>query len=505
MQLPESQNERDLAYYILLRLLLALSLLMWSILLLQETPGLLLSVRPQFYLAATAFLFMGISAGLAPRYSQRPFFIWSQMVVDAIFVSTLVSIDGAQSPLFILYSVNIIGAVRLLSAKGVLSVSILDALSFALVVLYSGFYTLAGSPDIVLYTQIVFRIFGLLLVGVLASSLAQRQAETQRNFVAQVQETQQLSLQHQSLLKRLPLAMFLVDDGIISFQNAASIRYFGEVLNKNIDQILEQRAEHWEMSWSSVAGKGLLEARTVHLDMHRIVFIFEDVTQLREMEAKSLRETRLSAVGRLAASLAHEIRNPLASLSGAVQLLEEGQQNKLHTIILREVKRINELIEDFLRSARPPSLKRAFVVPEPLIKEVIESFSLDQRAVHLTIELRLQDEAIEVFLDEKHFRQVLWNLILNASYATSEGDQLLLETKRRDQAWVLTISDTGSGIPPEFCAKIFDPFFTMRNGGTGLGLATVERIIQGHGGEITVESTVDVGTTFCIVIPLLRS
>jgi two-component system sensor histidine kinase PilS (NtrC family) len=484
-----------------------LGLLLWSVWVLKDNPEILLSVRPQFYLAATAFFFMGVSAGLAPRFAKKNQFIWSQMFVDAIFVSALLSVDGLQSPLFILYSLNILGAVRLLSARGVLFVSFLDAISFLFVVFYGGLYQkdLEAIPDLFLYTQIVFRVFGLLLVGVLASSLAQRQAETQRNFVAQVRQTQQLSLQHQSLLKRLPLAMFLVDDGVISFQNAASIRYFGEVNNKDIDNVLDQQAEHWELEWSSVAGSGLLEARTVHLDEHRTVFLFEDVTVLRAMEAKSLRETRLAAVGRLAASLAHEIRNPLASLSGAAQLLEEGQKNKLHTIILREVKRINELVEDFLQSARPPSLKRRFVVPEPLIFEVMEAFSLDPRGAHLEVKLDLSDDNMEVFIDEKLIRQVLWNLIINAAYATQGGDILFLKTERIDQNWVMYIADTGSGIEPELCSKIFDPFVTMRSGGTGLGLATVERIVQGHGGEITVESTVGVGSTFQVFIPLLRS
>ena len=100
---------------------------------------------------------------------------------------------------------------------------------------------------------------------------------------------------------------------------------------------------------------------------------------------------------------------------------------------------------------------------------------------------------------------MLWNLILNASYATQEDDVIQISTKREEQFWVMSIADTGSGIEPELCTKIFDPFVTMRSGGTGLGLATVERIVQGHGGTITVESTVGVGTTFYVRIPLLRS
>jgi len=500
-------QEKDIAYYILTRLLIALGILLWSVWIHKDNPEFLLAVRPQFNLAATAFFFMGLSAGLAPRYGRKKRFIWSQMMIDAIFVSALIPLDGLESPFFILYSINIVGAVRLLSARGVLTVSFLDALAFLSVIFYEELY-IQDSEELTavfVYTQIVFRVFGLLLIGVLASSLAQRQAEAQRKFVAQVQHIQQLSEQHQSLLKRLPLAMFLVDDGVISFQNAVSIRYFGEVLNVNIDDVLEQRAEHWEMAWSSEVGSGLLEVRTVYLDEHRTVFIFEDVTLLREMEAKSLRETRMAAVGRLAASLAHEIRNPLAALSGAAQMLDEDMHNKLHGIILREVKRLDGLVEDFLQAARPPSLDRKFLDPQPMIEEVIEAFLLDHRGKHLETRLHLTANRIEVFLDEKHFRQVLWNLILNAAYATQEGDSLTITTKNEDQNWIIMIQDTGAGIESELIGKIFDPFFTMRSGGTGLGLATVERIIQGHGGKIEVESVVGTGSIFTISIPLLRS
>lgn len=424
MRLHQSQKARDLAFYILFRLIISLGILLWSVWFLKDTPESLLAVQSEFYLAATAFFFMGASAGLAPRFANNPAFIWSQVLVDAIFVSALVSAQSVESPFFMLYSLNIIGAVRLLPPVGVLVVSVLDTGAFLVVMSIEVLSSteLGTTPDLFMYTQIVFRIFGLLLIGILASSLAYRQAETQRNFAAQIQQTRLLSQQHQHLLKRLPIAMFLVDDGVVSFQNAASIRYFGEVLNLVIEDVLDQQADHWELKWSSSAGEGLLEARTVHLDEYRKVFLFEDVTQLREMEAKSLRETRLAAVGRLAASLAHEIRNPLASLSGAAQLLQEATENKLHTIILREVKRLNELVEDFLRSAKPPSLKRAFLSPEPIIAEVIETFSVDPRAGHLRVELSLHEDAIEVFFGRKTF---------SASFVESHHKRVVCNARRR--------------------------------------------------------------------------
>ena len=171
-------------------------------------------------------------------------------------------------------------------------------------------------------------------------NLAARHDETQRSLFAQVRRVQKLSQQHESLLKRLPIAMLLVDKGRIYFQNEPAMVFFGETQHKLVIDIFPKIEERWEQSWEHMGGVWLLEIRCIDLDADRQVFLVEDVSQLREMESRSLREVRMAAVGRLAASLAHEIRNPLASLSGVTQLLNQNQGNKLHTIILREVQQL---------------------------------------------------------------------------------------------------------------------------------------------------------------------
>ncbi|MEC7985849.1 MAG: ATP-binding protein [Myxococcota bacterium] len=502
------KRERELAYYILFRLVICLGLLVISVLSLFNNPDQLSASKPQFYFAAGVLSFMAISAGLAPKYANRPGFLWVQMIVDAVFVSALVSAEGFQSPLFVLYSINIIAAVRLLPAMGVLWVAILDAFSFICVGIY-GFSTemdwIQNQPDILIYTQFVFRIFGLLLVGFLSMNLAARHAETQQSLFAQVRRVQKLSQQHERLLKRLPIAMLLVDKGRIYFQNTQAFNFFGEVQHRLIIDIFPKIDERWEQNWQHEGGIWLLEVRCIDLDVERQVFLVEDVSQLREMESRSLREVRMAAVGRLAASLAHEIRNPLASLSGATQLLDQTEGSKLHAIILREVKRINELVEDFLRTSRPPELKRTFIHPERIVREVVESLSLDPRCNHLDVTMSLKEGEELVYLDEKLFRQIIWNLLLNAAHATTNGDTVQIDSNISEKMWVLTLRDTGAGIPSEQLSRIFDPFFTTRSGGTGLGLATVERIVHGHGGRVEVESEIDKGTVFYVKIPILRS
>ncbi|MFT4979318.1 MAG: signal transduction histidine kinase [Myxococcota bacterium] len=230
------------------------------------------------------------------------------------------------------------------------------------------------------------------------------------------------------------------------------------------------------------------------------VYILEDITRLHEMEAQVKRDERLAAVGRFAASLAHEIRNPLASLSGAVQLLEEREANPLHRIVLREVQRLNSLVEDFLESARPLELKRTSVDLVELLEEVAEAFRHDPRCQGLR-EVKLSLSPMpQLQADPARLRQVLWNLLVNAAQATEDGGQIDIHGGPSLDGVRLVVADDGAGIPAEKKLRIFDPFYTTRAGGTGLGLAIVDWIVRAHGGEIRVESTLGVGTAFIITL-----
>ena len=130
--------------------------------------------------------------------------------------------------------------------------------------------------------------------------------------------------------------------------------------------------ERWDLLWNRDDTQILLEGRELELVGGERLILFEDVTRLREIEEKANREDRLAALGRLAASLAHEIRNPLASVSGSVQLLAEKDKSPLHDIIIREVKRLNALVENFLASSRPPALQRVYMDPNEVIDEVLD-------------------------------------------------------------------------------------------------------------------------------------
>ena len=227
----------------------------------------------------------------------------------------------------------------------------------------------------------------------------------------------------------------------------------------------------------------------------------EEKSRLKEMEKMVEQEERLAMVGRLTSSLAHEIRNPLASLSGAVQLLAEKEQGRLHQIILREIKRINELVEIYLQTARPKKMEREWQIIEPMLFEIVDALNHDPRSEGVEFILEL-DESTPLWVDIGQFRQIVWNLLLNAIQAMPDRGRIVISNQIEEKKYQLSIKDSGRGIPKEVISKIFDPFFSNRSGGTGLGLAVVDQIIRAHGGKIEVWSEEGDGTEFILTFPI---
>jgi two-component system sensor histidine kinase PilS (NtrC family) len=231
----------------------------------------------------------------------------------------------------------------------------------------------------------------------------------------------------------------------------------------------------------------------------------EDVTSLSEIEERVRREERFSAVGHLAAAIAHEVRNPLASLSGAVQLLSVGpEEERLMEIVRREVGRIDEMITRFLQSTRRTAFHAVPTDLEEMVNEVVETFAQDQRYANL-IQVHVMFQPLDPMpLDRERVRQILWNLLLNAAQAMPKGGGIRISGERVGVRVRLMVSDDGVGVDNKDINRLFDPFYSTRVGGTGLGLATVERCARDHGGEIWVRSQPGKGTTFAVWFPLKR-
>ncbi len=243
-------------------------------------------------------------------------------------------------------------------------------------------------------------------------------------------------------------------------------------------------------------GEGI-EARFVH--------VFQDCADLRTMEERLLQSERLATVGKFASQIAHEIRNPLSSISLNVELLEDelrGQSSEARSLIrsvLRELDRLNDIVGEYLQFSRfpKPHLSRGHV--DSVIHELAGSF---KPKAPVKLEISLMSDSPEVWLDERLLRQALENLVRNGAEAIENEGTVRIETDTVDRFLVIRIVDTGRGIPAEVQPKLFEPFFTTKPQGTGLGLATTQQIIFEHNGHLLVESELGKGTTFTTLLPI---
>jgi len=247
----------------------------------------------------------------------------------------------------------------------------------------------------------------------------------------------------------------------------------------------------------------------------------QDLTELKKMEASVKRSERMAALGGMAAGIAHEIRNPLASISGSVQVLKdskglESAERRLMDIVLRETARLNLLVSDFLAYARPREPARRDTELRKLVEETAEVFHRPAQGGQPDIGLDLQEVTASV--DPDQVRQVLWNLLANAVHACGERGHVRIRLYPDDDApglrqAVLEVIDDGPGIAEELRAKIFDPFYTTKENGSGLGLAIVQGIVEAHGGTVSVLSASEAqddpgksaGARFVVRLPGVRS
>lgn len=240
---------------------------------------------------------------------------------------------------------------------------------------------------------------------------------------------------------------------------------------------------------------------------------FQDLTLIKQRERERQRQARLAAVGEMAAGIAHEIRNPLASMSGSIQLLQReltlgDEQAMLLDIVLRESQRLNQTIKDFLTYAGPQRVTRATVDVRPLLRETVELLTRGGTVgPQHQIEADLPDRPVVHDVDEAQIRQVLWNLATNALKAMPDGGRLCLsvahdaEASRREPTLVIAVEDNGIGMDADGIERMFQPFQGGFRQGTGLGLSIVHRIVADHGGSVRVSSRPGEGTRVCVRIP----
>jgi len=238
------------------------------------------------------------------------------------------------------------------------------------------------------------------------------------------------------------------------------------------------------------------------------IILCRDMTEVQSLKREVETSRRLASLGRLAAGVAHEIRNPLSSIKGFATYFKERYRDnpddqKTSEIMIQEVDRLNRVISQLLEFARPPAIQKKRASLQSLIQHSLKMIERQASAKGVQVRSNLPSEIREVELDPDGINQVLLNLYLNAVEAMDQGGTLTVSLHREERSpWVkIVVSDTGRGISKEDLEHVFDPYFTTKQTGTGLGLAIVHKIIEAHGGEVRAESEIERGTTVTVLLP----
>lgn len=534
---PASDTPRRVIRLLLLRTLVVTAVLGLSLWILATTEQVPLSavwlqsgIIAATYVTSIVFGVM-LRRGFPAREVARP-----MQAADLAVTSLLVyATGGAESPYIFLYALSIVGAGALSYRGGAVvvtlaSISLLIAVSL---LAWTQAITLPAAPQVRPWEQSgvdLIRTLGInlaALIGVGALSFIfgdqlQRGVET---LATTRKAAADLLTLHEDIVRSLASGLITIaPDGIILTANIAAADILGQppaLAGQPIDKLMpglsaliatghgELRRADLQLAADLTVGVTVSPLRDVKNQVIGRVANFQDLTELRRLEAQSRRSERLAMIGQLAAGIAHEIRNPLASISGSIELLRQGpsasdDDRTLMAIVHREVQRLNVLIGDLLDYANPRPPQPVDFDLGVMVEETLQVARSEQAFASVEMALAV-DRPLPLHADPAKLRQVLWNLLRNAADAAALGGRHVhVDARRGPDATTIVVSDDGPGIPADQLARIFDPFFTTKSKGTGLGLATCHAIVAEHGGHIDVASEPGKGTRMTVSLPRQR-
>nr|WP_318842298.1 ATP-binding protein [Citrifermentans bemidjiense] len=475
-------------------------------------------------------------------YSRRQIrtLTYAQIVWDLILVTVMILISGGvTSPYAFLYFLSIISASTLLARSQAYYTASLCVILYGAILdlqYYGKLAPLGLSPFPAQQygaQYLFFLIFMYCAAFFLTALLAGHLSERARLSESALQEK---AIDYEELERLNSLIVSTIDSGLLTINSDGRIRVFNRYA-EHLTGVSQQDAyDHplaevlpgvapfaglffqggeGEFTHKGVDGRELLFSfKSVPLtgkDGATVGAIFDlhDLTEMKRLAAGLKRADRLAAVGELSARMAHEIRNPLAAISGSVQLVAlrpwaDEKDKRLFSIILRETDRLDGLLRDFLFYAKPTQPTKIPLKLRRVIADLCSLLSTDPRLRGVTIENRVPEELVVVF-DKDQCSQVFWNLVVNSAEAIAgEGtiviDACAASNGEKEEARI-SVRDSGSGMKQADVKRVFEPFFTTKKGGTGLGLATVYRIVETHGGRMVVDSAEGAGTTVTLYLP----
>jgi two-component system, NtrC family, sensor histidine kinase PilS len=549
--LPERDLRRKLAWLIGIRVGISTLLLGSAVVVQLASPG-AFPVEPLFLLIGLTY-FLNILWALTLKWAERyRWLVGIQLACDALIVSGFIAVTGGITSYFsALYVLPIAAASSVQFRRGGMMIAILSALIYVGIVL-TQYFSLAGMLGLTWLDQGIvlplgrmaaytagLNIFLFFAIAFLSGSLADRLRRAGARLEWASSEIADLQAFNQHVIDSLTSGLATTDlQGRILTFNRAAEGITGlpalSVIGRRIEDVLDLpsnvaadmnaglgagRGRRIETSYRTADGRQIelgFTAAQLQVPGGRagVLFSFQDVTDVKRLEREARLRQRLAAVGEMAAGIAHEIRNPLASMSGSIQILRQelplsDEQAQLMDIVLRESERLNDTIRSFLAYARP----QRFAIARLDVRRVLNDAALllrnssELQEGHV-IDVLVPTTEVAFEADENQIRQIVWNLATNGLRAMRSGGRLRLGARLaaasagRQESVVLEVSDEGVGIPAEELDAIFQPFRGSFPKGSGLGLAIVHRIVSDYSGEIQVSSTPGRGTTLSVWLPV---
>ncbi len=451
-----------------------------------------------------------------------PLFTAFLFAFDNIFITSIVFTTGsAQSIFLFLYLVNIILCGLIFKRRGAVTLALMSSTSFSILMILNP--EVEGTQ---LYFSMGVNNLAFIAVALLSGYLSEQIGFMGEKIEAQEKDIRVLQDLNKLIVESMPSGLITFDsNGYIVHCNIAAQKILsdelkGREVNEFFDGLMGNIKDALYLEHGRYRGEVVFVNRneerlvlgltaspllTSEGESFGHILLFQDLTQIKRLENQARRNEKMAAIGQLAAGIAHEIRNPLASISGSIQLLQgtdpsSEENQKLFQIVLKEIDRLNILITEFLDFARPEKTPSDSVDLNTLLKEVLSMAKVDTKLPqHVKQVIRLNARS-KILGQHDKLKQVFLNLVINAYQAMDNTKEatLTVETTDREGLVHVVVRDTGPGMKPNIKNRIFEPFLTTKNKGTGLGLATVHKILENHGARITVESELGQGAEFII-------
>ena len=510
----------------------------------QSAPYILLAV---IYFTNVVYIFLIKYLG---RIRLQAYF---QLFFDTVFITVFIYTTGGIDSIFsFLFILNIISGSILFSRKGGIIIASSSSILYGLMLdlhYYGLIHPLGSRVNIAsdsynssfLFYTILVNMAAFYLVGYLSGFLVEQTKRSRAELKETRLDLNKLEILHESIINSVTSGLIVLDDKerVILFNPTAekilgshtrqisglSLASALPALGRHVQSVTEMRPSVTMPPFMDILYQKP-DGATIYLrlsisPLHYLstekggkIIVFQDVTEIKRIEENMKKVEGLALVGEMAAGIAHEIRNPMASISGSIEVLKEGlawdsTESQLMAIVSREIDRLNQLISDFLLFARPKETKWRTFDLNQVIMESLTLFKNGPRWNENVSVLTHFMDSVTIESDQDQIKQVLWNLFLNACDAMPDGGILDIGTKwvfetpeSTDKNVAIVIHDTGDGFDPITLPKLFTPFFTTKEGGSGLGLATVKRIIDQLQGRISGNNHPDGGAEIAIILPM---